>query len=128
ASGGARLLPIVSSFGRIRPRMTSMRGWKPFTSKTLKSAEPKAADGMGSLPSGYVVEREDRTADAREGEAVEARGRQPRRLHRDDAGGERLERGAVMNGRLHDHDLLLRRLDPDDADHLGVERLPAMRD
>ena len=34
---GRRLWPIASSFGRMRVRITAMRGWKPFMSKTLKS-------------------------------------------------------------------------------------------
>src|SRR5438132_2316999 len=47
ATAGARLRPSASSLGRMRLRSSAMRGWKPFTSKTLKSAVTKAEDGIG---------------------------------------------------------------------------------
>src|SRR5881396_1717314 len=48
-SAGARLLPSASSLGRTRLRISAMRGWKPFASKTLKSPVTKAEDGIGVL-------------------------------------------------------------------------------
>jgi hypothetical protein len=39
---------------------------------------------------------------------------------------DRLEGGAIVDGRLDGQDLLPQRVDADEADHLGVEGLPAM--
>jgi hypothetical protein len=36
----------------MRARISCMRGWKPFTSKTLKSAALNAEDGMARLLGG----------------------------------------------------------------------------
>ena len=46
-----------------------------------------------------------------EGEAVEVRGREPRRVDLDDASGEGLEGGAVVDRRLDDEDPFVFRLD-----------------
>src|SRR5207248_2751276 len=125
---GARLWPSVSSFGRTRLRISSMRVRKPCTSNTLKSPATNAPNGIGVLLGSELVERVDRPAHALEGETRQVRRREARRVRLDDGVRERLERGAVVDGRFHDDDPLGQRVDPDDAEHLGVEGLPAERD
>src|SRR4249920_1346394 len=111
---------MASSLGRMRVRITAMRGWKPFVSKALKSEALNAAAGIGVLlrrsVSLQVVEREDRPSHAREREAPEIRGREPRRVDLENGAGQGLEGGAIVDRGLDHQDLLRGGIDPHEAD------------
>src|SRR5947209_18715630 len=115
----------------MRPRISVMRGWKPFTSNTLKSPALNAAAGIGvSLVASLlqVVEGEDRPPHVREREPSQIGRRQPGRVDLEDRAGDRLERGTVVHGGFHHQELLGGGIEAAAASHLGEQRLPPEED
>ena len=118
-----------------------MRGAKPSIVEDLEVGGDEAGERHAGPPCrrriravhrhGYVVSGSRGKMGRRtrlKSKRVEVRRGQPGRVHLDDLAGDGLEGGAVVDGGLDHQDLVLEGIEADEAEHLRIERLPAVGD